>query len=146
MQILFQIDYMILYDIDGNASKLMFTLEYKHRSWFHICLRYDNLNSQFSFFYNGNFIGKVKTPAKYRVKGFPQYTNQFLLFGQEPDKFKGSFDPYQVLQGKISRFNWWNYPVNDSQIYSFAKERHHMKYAKLNSIRRARGGVLDLHP
>ena len=46
---------------------------------------------------------------------------QFLIFGQEPDSFKGSFDRYQALQGKISQFNWWSSLLHASTINGFAK-------------------------
>lgn len=55
-------------------------------------------------YFNGNIasqaiVNHTKTP----VPGAPKVKNQFLILGQEPDKFLGGFDKEQLLKGKISQ-------------------------------------------
>lgn len=55
-------------------------------------------------YFNGNFasqaiVNHTKTP----VPGAQKVKNQFLILGQEPDKFLGGFDKEQLLKGKISQ-------------------------------------------
>ena len=55
-----------------------------------------------------------------QLPGYPKYEKQFLVIGQEPDEFKGGFYEKQLLQGKVSQFNWWSYLLNISMITSLA--------------------------
>lgn len=55
-------------------------------------------------YFNGNIasqaiVNHTKTP----VPGAQKVKNQFLILGQEPDKFLGGFDKEQLLKGKISQ-------------------------------------------
>ena len=101
----------------------MFTVDYKHRSWNHICWVANFKNNEHTLFYNGNKIGTKKLGMKTSVnsfQGYPNQTKQFLVLGQEPDEFKGGFTRDQVFEGKISRFNWWNYTLEDIVIGDIA--------------------------
>ena len=39
-----------------------------------------------------------------------------MVFGQEPDSFKGGYNTFQLLRGKISQFNWWSYALEETEI------------------------------
>lgn len=99
---------------DGIGNR--FTVKYRHRTWNHICWTYDGKTREVNFYFNERIHQKAIFPIKYQVNGNPEYKNQFLVFGQEPDSFKGGYDQYQLLQGKISRFNWWSSVLKKSYI------------------------------
>ena len=117
--LIYQAWYFMALGRRGKAEEIKFTVDYRHSTWNHICWSLDGKIKEAAFFFNGNFIGKIKIKEEYTVHGFPEFEN-FLLFGQEPDYFKGGFDKQQALQGKISRFNWWSYVLQENVIYNFA--------------------------
>ena len=87
--------------IGGQGILFNFTVDYRHRTWNHFCIRYDNLT--FTFLYNGDLVGE----KRHYFSGINEYFQQFLIFGQEPDSYRdrfagannsGGFDHLQVFQ------------------------------------------------
>lgn len=94
-----------------------FSVQHRHRTWNHICWTLDSNKGDVQFFFNGGQHQSSMVPNKYFLQG---YEKQFLVFGQEPDAFKGGFDKYQLLQGKVSQFNWWNSILDEDYIKELA--------------------------
>ena len=99
-------------------NEVEFSVKYRQRSWNHICWTFDGEIGQASFYFNDHEPQKAIVSVKYQLYGAPK---QFLAFGQEPDKFKGGYDQYQLFQGKISRFNWWSTVLSENYIWKLAK-------------------------
>ena len=49
--------------------------------------------------------------------------NTSLIFGQEPDNFRGGFDKAQSYIGELAEFNIWNYGLNGQDISNMASCR-----------------------
>ena len=97
----------------------MFTVDYKHRSWNHICWAANFKSNEHTLFYNGKKVGTKALEKENSIKsfqGYPNQTKQFLVFGQEPDEFKGGFTKDSLFEGKMSRFNWWDHQLDDNLI------------------------------
>ena len=100
-----------------------FTVDYRHRSWNHICVRHNGELGLTMFYYNGELIGERKQQpdqSRIAVQGAPEFTRQFLVFGQEPDLFRGGFNALQAFQGGIAEFNWWGRELDETVIRSLA--------------------------
>ena len=78
-------------------NEVEFSVKYRQRSWNHICWTFDGEIGQASFYFNDHEPQKAIVSVKYQLYGAPK---QFLAFGQEPDKFKGGYDQYQLFKGK----------------------------------------------
>ena len=46
--------------------------------------------------------------------------NTSLIFGQEPDSFRGGFDRTQCYVGELAEFNIWNYALKGQDISNMA--------------------------
>ena len=91
---------------------------FRHRTWNHICWLFDSPRGRVIFHYNDE-----KYESEISVNKFQIYDNknQFVIFGQEPDTFKGGFDKAQVFQGKLSRFNLWSFILEEDLILRMAE-------------------------
>lgn len=96
------------------------------------------------FYFNGQLIDTANIVG-YTVKGQPEVGKQFLLFGQEPDLYRGGFQIEEALQGKLSRFNWWNTVLSDKNIRvscDFKLSSFHTKKDNLNQPTRNHNTIL----
>ena len=116
-----KIKYQVKYTISWEDTAISFTVKYRHKTWNQICWTYDGEIGEANFYFNDEIHHKAIPPKIQNVNGYPDYDNQFLVFGQEPDSFKGGYHKHQLLQGKISRFNWWSSVLEKNEIESFAK-------------------------
>ena len=130
---IFKVIYVInLEDTENELHSIEFTVHYQHRTWNHICLTYKGDTGDLNFYFNEHTLKKSFSPNKFHVFGSPHYSNQFLGFGQEPDSFKGGYDTFQLLRGKISQFNWWNYVIEETEIKELA-----------NCMKEGKGNIVD---
>ena len=97
------------------------SIKFQHRAWNHICWSLDTKTGNNIIYNNGQIVSQaIVETTRTPIPGSPKHTKQFLILGQEPDKFLGGFDENQLLVGKLSRFNWWSKVLNSSTVDKMA--------------------------
>lgn len=104
----------------GVPTIISFSVVYRHRTWNHICWTFNGNTQEVNFFFNTAVHEKKISPVRFQVFGSNVYKNAFLVFGQDPDRHKSRYDIYQLLAGKISRFNWWDSVLREDYVHSLA--------------------------
>ena len=115
---------------NSNIQKHATVLNFKHRSWGFFCLITSSIRDETLFYYNGKQIGKEDGLRIHNETILKKSTDVFdsaIVFGQEPDSIRGSYDQYQSFIGDVSEFNIWNYVLNDAEISNMAKCMHNQK-------------------
>ena len=92
---------------------------YNHRTWFHMCWSFSTISGISTFYLDGNrfledHINTTENDLAFR--GSDNMFNTSLIFGQEPDTFRGGYDNKQAYLGSVAEFNIWNYTLTDSEI------------------------------
>ena len=99
---------------------------YNHRTWFHLCWSLSTISGISRFYLNGNMFLEDEidtTENDWAFSGSDQMLITSLIFGQEPDSFRGGFDRQQAYLGSLAEFNVWNYTLKDDDIIQIAKCR-----------------------
>ena len=115
---------------NSNIQKHASVLNFKHRSWGFFCLITSSIRDETLFYYNGKQIGKEDGLRRNNETVLKKSTDVFesaIIFGQEPDSIRGSYDQYQAFIGDVSEFNIWNYVLSDAEISNMAKCMHNQK-------------------
>ena len=113
--------------IQLKKTKLPFSKpldNYHHRTWFHLCWSLSTISGISKFYFNGNKMQEDQfesTANDWALYGSDKKLMTSLIFGQEPDSFRGEFDKEQAFLGSLSEFNIWNYTINDDEILQMAK-------------------------
>ena len=95
-----------------------------HRTWIHFCWSFSSASGRNKFYYNGNLLGNSIINISDKRNVLHNSTEMFasaLLFGQEPDSIRGSFNKFQAFIGDLTGLNIWNYTVNDANIKNIAE-------------------------
>ena len=96
---------------------------YRHRTWTHLCWSFSAITGMSKFYHDGILLGIDKvnvTENDYAIHGSDRMLNTSLIFGQEPDSFRGGFDKAQSYIGEVAEFNIWNYGLNGRDISTMA--------------------------
>jgi hypothetical protein len=87
-------------------------------------LTISSISGETKFYYNGNLVGtKLGLFNKNEIilQNSSEMYDFALIFGQEPDKIKGGFDPFQAFIGDLAELNIWNYVLNGTEILNMGK-------------------------
>ena len=96
---------------------------YHHRTWFHLCWSLSTISGASILYLNGKAMATNQielTQKEWAFSGSDKDLMTSLIFGQEPDSFRGGFDKDQSYIGSLSEFNVWNYTLKDSIISEIA--------------------------
>lgn len=92
---------------------------YHHRTWFHLCWSLSTISGISKFYFNGIKIQEDQfesTANDWALYGSDKKLMTSLIFGQEPDSFRGDFDKEQAYLGSLAEFNIWNHTIKDDEI------------------------------
>ena len=85
-----------------------------HREWIHMCWLNNGTTSK--AYVNGKISLEYLSASPFKNIKMDKSSNYSMIFGQEADSFKGSFNPEQSFRGKISEFHIWNYTLSANII------------------------------
>ena len=102
-------------------------LNYRHRTWNHICWSYSGVSSINLLFFNGDLVGEFETrlPDRSMVK-LPVHDSRksvasAFIIGQDQDIISGAFDSAESFIGEISELNMWSPMLDSDSIRLMAK-------------------------
>ena len=123
---------------------------YHHRTWNHLCWSLSTITGSSKFYHNGEVIGSKQVnyaDIDMAIQGSSEMYGASLIFGQEPDLFRGGFDRSQSFIGHLSEFNVWNYTLSEPKIHSIATcgdiEKGNIVSWNLNNL--ITGGKIGIH-
>ena len=123
---------------------------YHHRTWNHLCWSLSTITGSSKFYHNGEVIGSKQVNTEdidLAIQGSSEMYGASLIFGQEPDSFRGGFDRSQSFIGHLSEFNVWNYTLSETKIHSIATcgdiEKGNIVSWNLNNL--ITGGKIGIH-
>ena len=92
-------------------------VNYRHRTWNHICWSYSTKTKTNKFYYNGKLIGKTDMVQEISIPRADDIKRTSFILGQEPDVFNGEFSVTQLFNGDLSELNLWNVVLGDNDIF-----------------------------
>jgi len=95
-----------------------------HRTWVYLCFTTSSITDKTEFYFNGNYLGSgsgLANSNNYVLRNSTERYDSALIFGQEPDKIRGDYDPFQAFIGDLAELNIWNYVLNSTEIMDMAQ-------------------------
>ena len=116
---------------DDNVDVKKIELRYyRHRTWTHLCWSFSALTGEGKYYHDGTVFGIEKfdvTNDSFAIKASSEMSDHALIFGQEQDSIRGSFERGESYIGHLSEFNIWNFTLSDKDISGMASCQTHMK-------------------
>ena len=108
------VDVLISFGSGNNKHVRIET--FNHRSWNNFCWSYESRSGENRVYLNGELVGIAFFVNRREAKGSKESYGHSFSIGQEPDAFRGGYDPRQAYRGHIAELNLWDYALREEEI------------------------------
>jgi hypothetical protein len=79
--------------------------KFLHQTWIFLCFTTSSITDKTRFYFDGNLVGSTAGLAnenRYVLRNSAERYDSALVFGQEPDRMRGDYDPFQAFIGDLA--------------------------------------------